>query len=214
MAIYLSSDWHLIKCQYGRKPEISEDYEMILNRIKQMDVCDTLYFLGDLIDDTVDLSGNMKELIYKLGHELICASPRCYFIRGNNDVMSDEFYHEMGWNNVSFAEWVTNSKGEKILLSHTSVKIPDNHPEIYNIHGHIHRAGTDPDRIAYYHKCTQNINLCTADKREHRFTNLEDINLSEEIKRNTMWTHLFEKPGMSQLCQNMASQILIKKLYE
>lgn len=213
MAIYLTSDWHLFKCQYGRKPEVSRNFEKILHQIEKLEAFDTLYFLGDLMDDTVDLSGSLMEMLNEFANALICASPRCYFIRGNNDVKSDDFYKSIGFNHVSFAEWVTNSKGEKILLSHTSVKIPDGHPEIYNIHGHIHRSGTDPDMIAYYHKSNQNINLCTVDNREYLFTNLDDIDLSTESKRNSLWVRGSEKPGMSQLCQNMATEILEKMIY-
>lgn len=213
MSIFLTSDWHIFTCQWGRKPSVNfELIEQLKKQISQLEITDHLYFLGDLMDDTIHPSGSLRDILDDIGHLLIMASPRCHFIRGNNDVMSDQFYNDMGWNSVSFAEWVENSKGEKILLSHTSVKLPAN-KDIYNIHGHIHRPGTDPDSISYYHKCDRNVNLCTVDHREHRFTNLDDINLQEEIKRNRLYTVGYEKPGMSMLCQNMATQVLDKEIY-
>lgn len=214
MSIFLTSDWHIFKCQEGRKPSVNlELIEQLKAQIEKLDIMDHLYFLGDLMDDTVHPSGSLLEILMDIGNLLIMASPRCHFIRGNNDIMSDAFYKDLGFNTVSFAEWVENSKGEKILLSHTSVKIPVNR-DIYNVHGHIHRPGTDPDKIAYYHKCDRNVNLCTVDHREHRFTNLDDINLQKESKRNNLYViGCSEKPGMSSLCQNMATQVLNKEIY-
>lgn len=216
MAIYLTSDWHILTCQYGRKPAVNIDLiNSLIGEIREkLSAVDTLYVLGDLMDDTVQLSGSLRDEWYRLVDAIIVSRARFVLIRGNNDIQSDDWYIINGFRKVSFAEWVTNSRGERILLSHTSVKVPMNHTGVFNIHGHIHRTGTDPDVIAYYHRCDNNINLCTADHREHRLTNLDDINIQEEVKRNNLYVIGNEKPGMSQFIQNQATRIMEGGIYD
>lgn len=216
MAIYLSSDWHIFTCQFGRKPAANIDLidSLIAEIREKLSAVDTLYVLGDLMDDTVNLSGSLRDEWYRLVDAIIVSRARLVLIRGNNDIQSDDWYIINGFRKVSFAEWVTNSRGERILLSHTSVKVPMNHTDVFNIHGHIHRAGTDPDVITYYHRCDNNINLCTVDHREHRLTNLDDINIQEEVKRNNLYVIGNEKPGMSQFIQNQATRIMEGGIYD
>lgn len=203
MNIYVTSDWHLLQCEYGRKPMISPYYEEILAELDKLEEDDTLIHLGDVMDDTVGYVYGNREIITNIAKK-IRPIKNTILLRGNNDVMSAEQFRLMfGFKEVAYAASINN-----VILSHTSIDLFDpcdrETPNYFNLHGHIHRKNCDPDTIGYYHQCDLNINLCTKDGRQYRMTKLTDIDFVAESIRNNFWAEGHEKPGMSCLCQNEA----------
>ena len=203
MNIYVTSDWHLLQCELGRKPMISPHYEEILNELDKLEEDDILIHLGDIMDDTVGYVYGQRSIIKDVAKK-IRKVKHSILIRGNNDILSsDQFRLTFGFGEVAFAASIGN-----IILSHTSIDLRDicdsNVPDYYNLHGHIHRNNCDPDTIGYYHESDHNVNLCTKDGRQFRLTKFTDIDFAAESMRNNFWCDGHEKPGMSCLCQNEA----------
>jgi calcineurin-like phosphoesterase family protein len=200
--ILLSSDWHLIKYKDGVEIIDKDTLDIVLKQLDSAKETDQFIFLGDMFDAEI-FPQQYDEILSEL-KKRISRFYKPIFIRGNNDTQSDSFYKNyLGFSKVEFAAKLRINQ-KNILLSHTSVQLSEyKHKIDYNIHGHIHRLNTNPDTIPYYHFCDDNINLCTADRRELRLTSINDIDFEKESKRNsTFITDKREKAGMSQFIQN------------
>ena len=205
--IYVASDLHLVKYKDGNTYINEPAYEHML-KWKPLTENEQLIYLGDLMDAEIQPENTTAyDLIFNQLKNKISASSYNIFIRGNNDTLPDSFYKSIGFNKVIFATMIT-IKNKKILLSHTSVELINDNVH-FNLHGHIHRPGVNPDMIPYYHPCSNNINLCTKDLREYDLTPLGEINFVTEKYRNRMYDgSQNEKPGMSQFVANMARDFL------
>ena len=206
--IYLSSDWHLIKWNDGVEALNKERFEIILSQLDQATKYDQLIFLGDMFDAEIDPDRYVCDEIRKR----ISKFYKPIFIRGNNDTQSDEFYKDfLGFFKVEFATTI-NYNQKIILLSHTSVMAGNKIN--YVVHGHIHRANSDPDTIKYYHPADNCINLCTKEEREIYLTPIQNIDFEAEVKRNCAYNpDKREKPGMSQFIQNQVYGFLKREFY-
>ena len=205
--IFLASDWHLVKYdkESGRswkRPDIG----IVKSNLAVVKREDSFIFLGDLQDSEIEDKEVIKEVLNVLPKET-----QKILIRGNNDCFGDQAYLDMGFDEVLWALPI-RFRGLNILLSHTSVNVANT--SWYNVHGHIHRPGVNVFDIPYYHDPHRCHNICN-----HR-TNNADIYDIEEIvfklkhitKWGTMITGKTEKPGMSQLCQHMAEDVLRKEM--
>ena len=210
--IYLASDLHLIKYDKGGYTYFNKEALDRVHKWPELTEQDQLIYLGDLMDSEVDPYNNSYETFAWNIIRSKIKKGRNIFIRGNNDTLQDEFYHALGFEEVTFAT-ICDIKSKKILLSHTSVNLTG-YEEIvdYNIHGHIHRPNTDPDVIPYYHYCKHNINLCTKSLRQYGLTPISFMNLVIESTRNIVYDDTYrEKPGMSQFIQNQVYSYLNNK---
>ena len=206
--IYLSTDWHLVKYdkESGRS-WIRPDVDIIKENLQVLKEGDKFIFLGDLQDSEISDIAVIRDVI-----KSIPKSVYKILIRGNNDTFSDLIYKHIGFDEILWAKFL-KTDDMKILLSHTSVDVCGL-PDIYNIHGHIHRPGVNVLDIPYYHNPTRCYNIC-----DHVDNNAGVYNIEEIIpilKHTTNWgsqiTGKMEKPGMSRLCQNMAFDVLFKNI--
>ncbi len=211
--IFLASDWHLIR----RDKEtgliyVRPDASKIL--YSQQDVVtnnDTFIFMGDMFDD--DVVNTTREYEKILGIHLVhmlthLKGKHKIFIRGNNDIWRDDFYKEtFGFDEVKFAHYIPE---QEFVISHTSLPITLTHPDVTNIHGHIHRDNCDCDTIPYYHNPMNCINICNRDRKTFSINTVKP----EECTRNTSYTvGGCEKP-FSRYIQEMALSEFIKQYNE
>ena len=206
--IYLATDWHLVKYdkESGRS-WIRPDVDVIKENLQIIKEGDTFIFLGDLQDSEISDIAVVRDVVKSINkdaHKIL--------IRGNNDTFSDLIYKHIGFDEVLWAKFL-EINNTRILLSHTSVDICGL-PDIYNIHGHIHRQGVNILDIPYYHNPKGCYNLCNHEDKNAGVYNIEDI--IPILKHTTNWgsqiTGKTEKPGMSRLCQNMAFDVLIENI--
>lgn len=221
--IYCATDWHMVKQGVGA------DYDAIIKKHRNTVTSkDMFIYLGDIVDD----------IMYAVHRDRFTAivegMGNCYkvLVRGNNDILSDSEYLEMGFDAVVYS-FVYNG----IVFSHTSIDVYRLNKKLFgpggvmvqmnegwdadlgkykirgNIHGHIHRDGTDCDSIPYYHKCDKNVNVC-------RF-GTDSVNVADIIARfdelalkNTDYnTDLDEKP-FTKSVQGLAEQEVIGDMME
>lgn len=207
MAIYLSSDWHLIKNEGGITYVRPDFDEIIESQTSQVTDDDTFIFMGDMFDD--DVVKKASEYYDILGASRFEAlrnlKGKKIFIRGNNDIQSDEFYmNVLKFNSVKFSFVLDKSR---VIISHTSLPIHTRTGWV-NIHGHIHKDGVDVDAIPYYHNAESCINICNRGRMTFAY---DDINIREELNRNNKTCTGFEKP-MSAFIQNQAMSYFRKAL--
>jgi calcineurin-like phosphoesterase family protein len=126
--IWISSDYHLMI--YDDKKggvsdnKYSDDTTTIQNNCVGDD--DIFIYLGDLVDGEVSDQESIKNIIKRLKGKKI-------LIRGNNDVLPDEFYEECG-----FMVVFDSFKYKNIIFSHPPLHKSQFNGAEYNIHGHIH----------------------------------------------------------------------------
>jgi calcineurin-like phosphoesterase family protein len=124
--IWVSSDYHLMvyddKGVYDTK--LSE--KIIANQNECVSDDDIFIYLGDLVDGEVSNKESIKDIIKRLKGKKI-------LIRGNNDVLPDEFYEECG-----FMAVFDSFKYKNIIFSHPPLHKSQFNGAEYNIHGHIH----------------------------------------------------------------------------
>ena len=205
--IYLSTDWHVVKYEKDTgRTWIRPDIDLIKKNLQVIKEGDTFIFLGDLQDSEVSditIVRDVIKSIHKGVHKIL--------IRGNNDIFGDLLYTKhFGFDEVLWGE-ILEIDNTRILLSHTSVDLLGL-PDIYNIHGHIHRPGVNVYDIPYYHNTKGCYNLCNHEDNNAGVYDIEEI--ITILKNTTKWgsriTGKTEKPGMSRLCQNMAIDVFLK----
>ena len=127
--IWLTTDWHLIT--YDKKTgAISKrpNYDEIIETFSQISEDDLIINLGDLIDSEVEDQYHL-EMIKK---DLSKIKASMILIRGNNDVLPNEFYTDTLGIDV-FVDG-NSFQYEDILFSHAC---EENDVRI-NVHGHSH----------------------------------------------------------------------------
>lgn len=210
MAIYLSSDWHLIKKDKETgliyvKPDFEE---IICSQYQTVNNEDDLFiFMGDMFDDdVVKTSSELWDILGETRMNMIRnLHGKKIFIRGNNDIMSDQFYIErLGFSSVKFAFTLEKSK---VIISHTSLPIHTRTGWI-NIHGHIHRDGWNVDEVPYYHNAERCINICNRGCKTFSYA---DIDFKTELARNNKTCSGMEKPFAAYI-QNQAMSYFRKAL--
>ena len=124
--IYLSTDWHLGLNSKSQNRDLKIE-KMINKCVKQKDC---LIFLGDLVDGEFRNKDKLKNFIKSYFNHI----KHKIFIRGNNDLFTDEFYISCGFEKcVNSFEYKSKQHG-RILFSH----IPQKTSCDINIHGHLH----------------------------------------------------------------------------
>ena len=127
--IWLTTDWHLIT--YDKKTgAISKrsNYDQIIETFSQISEDDLIINLGDLIDSEVEDQNNLnmlKEDISKIRASMI-------LIRGNNDVLPNEFYTDTLGIDI-FIDG-NSFQYKDILFSHAC----ESNTARMNVHGHSH----------------------------------------------------------------------------
>lgn len=130
--VYLGSDWHFsrwskkenrLKYNIRKTKDILKKYKMIVKKD------DIFIFLGDLshIEDN-----NPTQIKYALS-EIKYLPGKKIFIRGNNDLKSNEYYI----NELGFLVCLDELDFGDFIFTHIPIEILDNQ---INIHGHIHGA--------------------------------------------------------------------------
>lgn len=188
--IFLASDWHLVKYdkETGLTYQIPEMDEIIDQQCRIVTDDDIFIFMGDMVDAEITDPPLDKIRTLKGGTKI--------FIRGNNDVMSDEvllYYYKFDYvyKGIIIPE-------RHIVLSHTSIEMGRHDSVWANVHGHIHRDGWDCDRIPYYHSPYNNINICNRGKTTFP---IDSIDVEKEKVRNNNYSSQNEKP-MATYLQN------------
>lgn len=132
--VYLGSDWHFSKwkekeqiLKYNNKKnrDIIRKYNSIVTN------SDIFIFLGDL---TEVIDDNPKE-VKKCIDEIKNIKGKKIFIRGNNDIMPDEYYI----NELGFINCIDELRIRNFIFTHKPIELEEG--EI-NIHGHLHAATT------------------------------------------------------------------------
>lgn len=212
--LFISTDWHLIrKDKDTGLLYVRPDVEEILNsQINNVGPDDTFIFLGDLFDDDFDPKDHRRILGNYLSDKLHNLSgKRKIFIRGNNDIGSDTFYRDLGFNEIHFSVTAPIVFGNKLkitVFSHTSLETPKG---VVNIHGHIHRDNTSCDDIAYYHDPRNCVNICDHERMTFNISDIRDIDF--ECNRNNSVCNGHEKP-FAKYIQNMAYEEFLKDYAE
>lgn len=149
--IMLGTDWHMYK--YNKNSSLiskrNEYDEIISIQNETIGDNDIFIFLGDLVDSEVTNRSIISNIIKDIRGKYK------FIIRGNNDIFSDKFYKECGFDEITYG-----IKYKDVFISHTSIDISKIDYVKTNIHGHIHRDYTEINTIPYYHKCDNNINIC------------------------------------------------------
>lgn len=125
--IWVSSDYHL--SLYDDKNGVYDNKysnKLISNQNEYVDDSDIFIYLGDIVDGEVSDQEVLKNEIRKLRGKKI-------LVRGNNDVLPDEFYEDCG-----FIAVFDSFKYKNIIFSHPALHKSQFNGAEYNIHGHIH----------------------------------------------------------------------------
>lgn len=196
--IILIGDLHLIKYDkerhtiYERSDEIFEFQRFA----ESMKAKNCVIFLGDIIDAEVPMMPSVANIIKSMKGTKI-------LVRGNNDLLSDYEYKQMGFSHVCWAI----HRGD-VLFSHTSIPLDSVKDRGINkiIHGHMHRPGTEALSIYYYHRPAGNLNINAVgdcDKSSNmRCARLSDIR--DEWYNVSSRYVIGKESNSAQLCQNCA----------
>lgn len=160
---------------------------------------DCVIFLGDFVDDTVPMDLTVSMFI-KTFNRLI-ETDRKIWIRGNNDMLSDQSLKNDRWTACYAA--TARIDGKVVVFSHTSIDV-SNYKNAFNVHGHMHR--NDGTTMFYYHPCTRCVNLAPVCRKGYAYYLDEVMDLIEgEVWSTSQWTEGEEKPGMSKFIHEQAS---------
>ena len=124
--IWIGADWHLynisndVRHPFYSRYKIGKFAENFAQNIQDDDL---LIFLGDLCDPAVTKLDDVASVI----REIPCYKIMC---RGNHDIQDDDFYKEIGFDEVTEVLRIHN-----MLFSHKPMKVA---PDEINIHAHLH----------------------------------------------------------------------------
>ena len=125
--VYLASDWHLWVNNNGRIEKNLNFNNIIENCKKTLKSEDVLVYLGDLVDDEFKDTNTLKRVLESINcHKIITP--------GNNDLLSEDFYYNCGFDYV-----VPAFKFKNYIFSHYPIK--NESVDIINFHGHLHGSG-------------------------------------------------------------------------
>ncbi len=126
--IWLGADWHLWKFKDEQVYRNPNSDEILKNYSEMVNPDDVFIFLGDLQHDEVNVnkcSGLANDLAELPGHKIL--------VKGNNDVLGDDFYYDNGFDNVCDKFTYNN-----IIFTHAPIEREDFNGASKNFHGHIH----------------------------------------------------------------------------
>lgn len=124
--VYVGTDFHLYSAEFDKrhpfrtKQSIGQFMENYGNEIEEDDL---FIFLGDLCDPCAADINDLKIIISAIpGYKIMC--------RGNHDTQDDDFYKEIGFDQVCEICKIHN-----LVFSHKPIRVA---PDELNIHGHLH----------------------------------------------------------------------------
>lgn len=132
--IYLGADWHFSKWDKEKqilKHNDKRNRDILIKYKSMIKPNDIFIFLGDLSEIREDNTDEVKKCIEQLKY----LNGTKIFIRGNNDIMPDNYYTD----ELGFAFCFDGFKLGDFIFTHKPIKIKEK--EI-NIHGHLHSATT------------------------------------------------------------------------
>lgn len=131
-SVYLMTDFHLYKRKHKGSNQCVKrsDFDLIMNRVRNIPETDLLIYLGDLVDgEFTDAKEVIKEFKDVKCNRIIT--------RGNNDLFTYGQYRDMGFKYVVYSFIYDN-----IIFSHCPIRIDSDN--MTNIHGHLHSTEQRP----------------------------------------------------------------------
>ena len=199
--VWIFSDPHLLErgkdtpritCN-ERTLDVFQGYINAVNPEKDM-----VIFLGDFVDDTIPMDLTVSMFV-KTFNRLV-ETDRKIWVRGNNDMISDQVLKNDRWS-VCYA--ATAKIDDKIIVfSHTSIDVSDYNA--YNVHGHMHR--NDGSTMYYYHPCVRCINIAPVCHKGYVYY-LDEVmdSITGKVWSTSQWFEGEEKPGMSKFIYEQAT---------
>lgn len=199
--VWIFSDPHLLErgkdtpritCD-ERRIDVFQGYINAVNLEKDM-----VIFLGDFVDDTIPMDLTVSMFV-KTFNRLV-ETDRKIWVRGNNDMISDQVLKNDRWS-VCYAATATIN-GKIVVFSHVSIDV-SNYKNTYNVHGHMHR--NDGTTMYYYHPCVRCVNLAPVCHKGYVYYLDEVMDLIDgEAWSTSKWIEGEEKPGMSKFIHEQA----------
>lgn len=202
--VWLMGDTHLLKKEKDRpRIVINKNYDNYKKELEKIRKNDMLIFMGDFVDDTIPIS------LFKHEMEILNQIPakRRIWIRGNNDLFSEETYEEYGFEVCYVATYYTEDT--TYVLSHTSIDV-SKYKHVKCIHGHMHR--NDSSEMFYYHDPKGNYNIAPDLSAGYILSLNAVIQSIDGSENRSRWFASHEKIGMSMFIHNEEHSRMLEDL--